>query len=78
MDKSKWSGVVVRKTFLDFFAERGHTIGTPQLPDSSPQSQKFGYGHAWLLWSFLYLDICLIELITTVLPSALVVGRPAQ
>jgi hypothetical protein len=27
MEGHKWSGANVRKTFLDFFAERGHTIG---------------------------------------------------
>jgi len=27
MTEVKWTGPLVRKTFLDFFAERGHTIG---------------------------------------------------
>lgn len=25
----KWTAATVRKTFLDYFAEQGHTIGTP-------------------------------------------------
>lgn len=28
MYEGKWTATVVRKTFLDYFAERGHTIGT--------------------------------------------------
>jgi alanyl-tRNA synthetase len=27
MEGHKWTGAQVRKTFLDFFAEKGHTIG---------------------------------------------------
>ena len=33
MAEVKWTGPLVRKTFLDFFAERGHSIGTsPSAP----------------------------------------------
>lgn len=27
MYEGKWTALTVRKTFLDYFAERGHTIG---------------------------------------------------
>lgn len=30
MYEGKWSAVTVRQTFFDYFAERGHTIGTMQ------------------------------------------------
>lgn len=28
MYEGKWTALTVRKTFLNYFAERGHTIGT--------------------------------------------------
>lgn len=28
VDTKKWTAPVVRKQFLDFFKEKGHTIGT--------------------------------------------------
>lgn len=28
--EGKWTALTVRKTFLDYFAERGHTIGMRQ------------------------------------------------
>lgn len=31
MAEVKWTGPLVRKTFLDFFAERGHSIGKAPL-----------------------------------------------
>ncbi|KAI1488002.1 hypothetical protein F5X96DRAFT_110874 [Biscogniauxia mediterranea] len=37
MSKPQWTGVGVRKTFLDYFEQRGHTIGTPS-PSPSPAS----------------------------------------
>ncbi len=32
MAEVKWTGPLVRKTFLDFFAERGHSIGRTRAP----------------------------------------------
>ena len=32
MAEARWSGQLVRKTFLDYFKERGHTIGMPSPP----------------------------------------------
>jgi len=31
MSETKWTGTRVRQTFHDYFAERGHTVGTRQL-----------------------------------------------
>lgn len=32
----KWTGARVRKTFLDYFAERGHSIGKPPATNTPP------------------------------------------
>lgn len=29
MYEGKWTALTVRQTFFDYFAQRGHTIGTP-------------------------------------------------
>lgn len=31
MYEGKWTALTVRQTFFDYFAERGHTIGTIQI-----------------------------------------------
>lgn len=36
MAEVKWTGPLVRKTFLDFFAERGHSIGKTPPPLGHP------------------------------------------
>jgi hypothetical protein len=40
MAEVKWTGPLVRKTFLDFFAERGHSIGRPHAPPSLPLQKQ--------------------------------------
>lgn len=37
MAEVKWTGPLVRKTFLDFFAERGHSIGKATAPTPLPR-----------------------------------------
>lgn len=37
MAEVKWTGPLVRKTFLDFFAERGHSIGKTPPPLNTPR-----------------------------------------
>jgi hypothetical protein len=32
--QQKWPGALVRKTFLDYFEKRGHTIGMLKLSDT--------------------------------------------
>jgi len=32
----RWTGHKVRKTFFDYFNERGHTIGMPAFPLPQP------------------------------------------
>jgi alanyl-tRNA synthetase len=39
MAEVKWTGPLVRKTFLDFFAERGHSIGKAPPPRITPRSR---------------------------------------
>lgn len=40
MAQVDWTGPRVRKTFLDFFAERGHTIGRQTLPPKTQQKKR--------------------------------------
>jgi hypothetical protein len=45
MAEVKWTGPLVRKTFLDYFAERGHSIGkappSPPSPLTAPCAARF-------------------------------------
>ena len=92
MAEVKWTGPLVRKTFLDFFAERGHAIGrSPSAPP--PRFTRFRSPP----WQFVQKNRIPLELLSSkttpcalawlyldladlaVLPrSALVVGRPSQ
>lgn len=44
MYEGKWTALTVRKTFLEYFAERGHTIGTKQSRQPAHEIQS------WALW----------------------------
>lgn len=89
MAEVKWTGPLVRKTFLDFFAERGHSIGkepapTPprDAPQFAPMSVCAGERHAALRTTardssmLRFVSIC--TSLTSLPRSALVVGRPSQ
>jgi hypothetical protein len=74
LDTQKWTAPLVRKTFLDYFAERGHTIG---MPSPHPQSSC-----VWLLLlnhgTALFWLHSIASSLTMALHSALVLGRPSQ
>ena len=85
----KWTGPLVRKTFLDFFAERGHTIGKGPPPPPHDAMRP-----CWRALHFLQKNDrqtspqagskCFLRFVSTctsltTLPrSAVVVGRPSQ
>lgn len=66
MYEGKWTALTVRKTFLDYFAERGHTIGT--MPDRHSHDFNLSYAtHVKKSWA-----------LTAPPRSALLLCRPSQ
>lgn len=45
MYEGKWTALTVRKTFLEYFEQRGHTIGAKQSyhPSREPRSVLLGH-----------------------------------
>lgn len=48
----KWTGHQVRKTFFDYFKERGHTIGMPLFFLLLLNSLAHSHSHSFSTWDF--------------------------
>lgn len=48
----KWTGHQVRKTFFDYFKERGHTIGMPRFFLLLLNSLAHSHSHSFSTWDF--------------------------
>lgn len=66
MAEVKWTGPLVRKTFLDFFAERGHAIGrSPSAPPPRVTRSRLPP------WQFVQMNRMSSALLSSTTPCAL-------